>query len=137
MMGYRAMKRIAVVLCLGLAGATAGAQAGHRMGWQEVGEACAAAYGLHDGSGRNSREELDCIDYYNAHGRMPPTQRAAERYTDSRTNWIQTLCAGAAAKSPPNAPFHDYDSCTAWAAYVGLSQKEAKRLAGIYGIRRN
>jgi len=131
------MKRVVVVLCACLAGATAGAHAGGKLDWQEVGQACAAAYGLHDGSGRNSREELDCIDYYNAHGRMPPTQKAAERYTDAHTDWIQTLCVGVAGRASLGAAFRNYDSCTAWAAYVGLSQKEAERLAGIYGIRRN
>jgi hypothetical protein len=135
--GVTSMKWVAAALCGCIAGFAVSAQAGGKLDWMEVGRACAAAYGLHDGSGRNSREELDCIDYYNAHGRMPPTQKAAERYTDAHTDWIQTLCVGAAGRASLGAPFRNYDSCIAWAAYIGLSQKEAKRLAGIYGIHRN
>lgn len=131
------MRWVTVVLCGCVAAATGSARAAGKLNWQEVGSVCAATYGLHDGSGRNSREELDCIDYYNAHGRMPPTQKVAERYTDARTNWIQTLCAGVAGRSDIKDSFQSYDSCVAWAAFVGLSQKEARRLAGIYGISRN
>ena len=117
--------------------AVSGAQARGKLDWLEVANACNAKYGLQDGSGRASKAELDCVDYYNAHGRMPPTPDAAERYGDAHTNWIQTLCAGVGGRMASlNQAFQSYDSCMAWADAIGLTQDEAKRLSAIYRVNR-
>lgn len=105
--------------------------------WLKVGNECAARYGLHDGSGRNTKAELDCIDYYYARGKLPPDTQAARKLADAQNNWIQTLCAGVAGRKSLNQAFQTYDSCLACAAFVELSQTEAKRLAAVYGVERN
>jgi hypothetical protein len=107
-----------------------------KLDWEEVSKACAAKYGLHDKSGRNSKAELDCIDYYNAHGQFPPTVTAATRFGDAHNNWIQSLCAGAPAKSSLNQAFQNFDRCMAWAKLIHLSQAEAQQLSQMYGIDR-
>jgi hypothetical protein len=113
------------------------AEARGKADWLEIANACNAKYGLHDGSGRAAKAELDCIDYYQTHGRMPPTSGAAARFSDARNDWIQTLCSGVAGRVSLNSSFQTYDSCLAWAKFVGLSQGDAKHLAAIYGIARN
>jgi len=108
------------------------ARADGKLDWLEVSNQCNAAHGMptekafEQATSVQRRDAMDCVDYYNRHGRMPKNGNDLGAEADKHADWINSLCFQS----------NDMNECLAWARAIHLTQSEAKNLVRLFGKRR-